>query len=162
MDFGIGGIIMSLDLERISSGVVATLVATPIIQDTKVLVLCVFLFELVDFITGCWKSSVIAHKSHKKFAFESIKAWRTIYKTILILVGIYLTYLLDYEVLTMKELYLPNYFCAFVCGVEFWSFLENAAQISDHPLFRWLRKFMKTKVEEGLDTNFDEITREEK
>lgn len=153
---------MNLDLERISSGVVATLVATPIIQDTKVLVLCVFLFELVDFITGCWKSSVLAHKKHQKFAFESIKAWRTIYKTILILVGIYLTYLLDYEVLTMRELYLPNYFCAFVCGVEFWSFLENAAQISDHPLFRWLRRFMKAKVEEGLDTNFDEITKEEK
>ncbi len=33
------------------------------------------------------------------------------------------------------------------------SFLENAAIISDHPLFRWLRKFMKFKVEEmaGLD-----------
>nr|DAD91508.1 MAG TPA: holin [Myoviridae sp. ctx322] len=152
---------MGLNTERLFSGVVASIVATPIIQDTKVLVLCVFIFELVDFITGCWKSSVIAHKSRKKFAFESIKAWRTIYKTVLILIGIYLAYILDYKVLTMKELYLPNYFCAFVCGVEFWSFLENAAQISDYPLFRWLRKFMKTKVEEGLDTNFDDITKED-
>lgn len=152
---------MGLNTERLFSGVVASIVATPIIQDTKVLVLCVFIFEFVDFITGCWKSYVIAHKSRKKFAFESIKAWRTIYKTVLILIGIYLAYMLDYEVLTMKELYLPNYFCAFVCGVEFWSFLENAAQISDYPLFRWLRKFMKTKVEEGLDTNFDDITKED-
>lgn len=152
---------MTLSVERFSSGVVASLLATPIIQDTKTLVLCVFIFEFIDFLTGCWKSAVLSHKNKEGFAFESIKAWRTIYKTILIIGGIYLMYLLDYHVLTMKVLYLPNYFCVFVCGIEFWSFLENAAVISNHPVFKWLSKYMKTKVEDELNTNFDEITKED-
>ena len=38
----------------------------------------------------------------------------------------------------------------FTCGVEFWSFLENAAQLSDAPLFRWLRRYAKRRMEKEL------------
>ena len=108
----------------------------------------VTVFELVDFVTGCIKSGVVAKRQGKKFAFESVKAWRTIYKYVFLLIGIVLCEMLDHTVALEGRLRFANYFTGFACGVEFWSFLENAAIISDHPLFRWLRKFMKFKVEE--------------
>ena len=55
-----------------------------------------------------------------------------------------------------------NYFTAFCCGVEFWSFLENAAVISDHPVFRWLRKFMKVKLEDQIGTTLEQMQNESK
>ena len=58
--------------------------------------------------------------------------------------------------LSDSRLRLANFFTAFCCGVEFWSFLENAAEISEHPIFRWLKKFMKHKVENELGEKFDE------
>ena len=63
--------------------------------------------------------------------------------------------MLDQTIAEETRLRFANWFTAFCCGVEFWSFLENAAVISDHPLFRWLRKFMKTKVEESTGIDFD-------
>lgn len=113
------------------------------------------LFELVDFVTGVIKSSVVAKRTKNRFAFESVKAWRTIYKYVFILIGIFLAEVLDMTI-SEERLRLANYFTAFVCGVEFWSFLENAAVISDHPIFRWLRKFMKFKVEDELGMTIDE------
>lgn len=50
---------------------------------------------------------------------------------------------------------------AFCCGVEFWSFLENAAVISEHPVFRWLRKFMKIKVEDQIGMTFEEAKKDD-
>jgi len=113
------------------------------------------IFEFVDFVTGCIKSAVVAKRKGEKFAFESIKAWRTIYKYVFLLIGIFLAELLDHTVANEGRLRLANYFTCFACGVEFWSFLENAAIISDHPLFRWLRKFMKLKVEETTGLTID-------
>ena len=37
-------------------------------------------------------------------------------------------------------------FTGFACGVEFWSFLENAAQLSDAPLFRWLKRYVRRRM----------------
>lgn len=119
------------------------------------LFICVIVFECVDFITGCWKSFVVARRKGENPAFESIKAWRTIYKVVLIFVGIVLSEMLD-AMLSDNRLRLANFFTAFCCGVEFWSFLENAAEISEHPIFRWLKKFMKHKVENELGEKFDE------
>ena len=34
-----------------------------------------------------------------------------------------------------------------ICGVELWSFLENASVLSDAKLFVWLRNYVKRKVE---------------
>lgn len=140
--------------EKIISGLLAGVVGA-FTENLFVLVCAAAIFEIVDFITGCWKSGVEAKAKGEKFAFESTKAWRTIYKAVFILVGIVLAEMLD-DVMTENRLRLANYFTAFVCGVEFWSFLENAAVISDYPIFRWLRKFMKTKVEKELDTTFEE------
>ena len=37
-------------------------------------------------------------------------------------------------------------FTGFTCGVELWSFLENASQLSDAPLFRWLRRYVRRRI----------------
>ena len=113
------------------------------------LFLAVIVFEVIDFGTGVLKSAVVSKRKGENPAFESIKAWRTIYKFVFILVGIVLSEILDHLIVE-ANLRLANYFTAFCCGVEFWSFLENAAIISDHPVFRWLRKYMKVKIEDEI------------
>lgn len=140
---------------KVCAGIIAGLFAT-FIDNLAILFIIVFIFELVDFITGIVKSAVLAHRKGERAAFESVKAWRTIYKCVFIFIGIFLAESLDYTIAEDTRLRFANYFTAFCCGVEFWSFLENAAVISNHPLFRWLRKFMKFKVEEQIGMGFDE------
>lgn len=143
---------MNLYHEKVMAGILAGFL-TVFTENLLPLFITVTVFELVDFITGCIKSAVVAKRKKERFAFESIKAWRAIYKYVFLLIGIVLTEMLDRTIANEGRLRLANYFTGFACGVEFWSFLENAAIISDHPVFRWLRKFMKFRVEEttGLD-----------
>lgn len=146
---------LTLYSNKIWAGAVAALIST-FVHDLLPLFVTVTIFEIVDFATGTLKSAVLAKRTGQHFAFESIKAWRTIYKYVFILAGIALAELLD-ATLAETRLRLANYFTAFCCGVEMWSFLENAAVISNHPIFRWLRKYMKFKVEEqlGMEANTD-------
>jgi hypothetical protein len=65
--------------------------------------------------------------------------------------GIVLAWMLESMVLTFAELHLAKIFTGFVCGVEFWSYLENAADISGHPIFTALRNLLKGKVENTLN-----------
>lgn len=143
--------------EKIGVGLVASLTAY-FVHSILPLIVCVIVFECFDFVTGVWKSAVVSKRKGERFAFESVKAWRTIYKIVFILAGIILAEMLD-AVVTEYHLRLANYFTAFCCGVEFWSFLENAAVISNHPVFRWLKKYMKEKVEDKID--FEKYQKEE-
>lgn len=143
---------------KLISGIVAGCIGA-LTNDLLPLFICVIVFEIVDFVTGCWKSAIVAKSKGGHFAFESIKAWRTIYKVIFIFVGIVLSEMLD-ATICEERIRLANIFTSFVCGVEFWSFLENAAVISDHPIFRWLRKFMKEKVEDKLGTDFNKLEKD--
>lgn len=129
-------------------------------NDLLPLFISVVVFESIDFVTGVIKSKVVANRKGEKFAFESVKAWRTIYKFVFILIGIMMAEMLDNIISDESRFRFANYFTAFCCGVEFWSFLENAAVISDHPIFRWLRKFMKVKIEDKIGTDFDEIKKD--
>ena len=142
------------------AGVFASLAAL-ICDNLLPLFVTVVLFEAMDFITGVIKSAVLAKRAGRRFAFESVKAWRTIYKVVFILIGIVLAEMLDKTIAEETRLRFANWFTAFCCGVEFWSFLENAAVISDHPLFRWLRKFMKLKVEDQLGMTLEEAQKED-
>lgn len=145
---------------KIFAGILAGFLSV-FVENLLPLFIMVTVFELVDFITGVIKSAVIAKRTKKRFAFESIKAWRTIYKYVFILIGIVLAEMLD-QALSETRLSFANYFTAFCCGVEFWSFLENAAVISDHPLFRWLRRFMKFKLEDKIGMAFEDAKKDEK
>ena len=53
-----------------------------------------------------------------------------------------MSWLLDACLLGFMQLRLARVFTGFLCGVEFWSFLENAARLSGAPLFRWLQRFV--------------------
>jgi len=145
---------------KMFAGVFASLAAL-ICDNLFPLFVTVVLFETMDFVTGVIKSAVLAKRAGRRFAFESVKAWRTIYKVVFILIGIVLAEMLDQTIAEETRLRFANWFTAFCCGVEFWSFLENAAVISDHPLFRWLRKFMRLKVEDQLGMTFEDAKKED-
>ena len=146
---------MTLYPAKILAGILAGFLSV-FVDNILPLFLMVTVFEFVDFVTGVIKSGVVAKRTKKRFAFESIKAWRTIYKYVFILIGIVLAEMLDQTIANETRLRFANYFTAFCCGVEFWSFLENAAVISDHPIFRWLRKFMKFKLEDEIGMTFED------
>ena len=118
------------------------------------LVLISLEFITIDFIVGVIASRVRAKRAGRlsEWGFESEKAWQTIWKAVFVFIGICLAHQLNEYIFTFVDLQLTNVFCGFVCGVEFWSILENSACISDHPVFRWLKKYMGKKVKElGID-----------
>ena len=103
-------------------------------------------FILVDFVTGVCASRAVARREARTWWFESRKAWRTINKLCFVVTGIVMTWLVDSLVLEFMELHLANIFTGFVCGVELWSFVENASIISQSSLFEWLGRWIKRRL----------------
>lgn len=122
------------------------------------LVLCALVFVAIDFVTGVAADRKRARRHSEPWGFESEKAWNTVVKLACVMAGIMLAWLIDSTILPHMNLRLANLFTGFVCGVEFWSYLENAAELSDHPVFRWLRRFMKDKLDKsiGNEQGFEE------
>ncbi len=114
------------------------------------LVVCALLFVAIDFATGVWASRRRARRKGTPWSFSSRRAWDTVLKAVFVMAGIVLAWLLESVVLTFVELHLAKIFTGFVCGVEFWSYLENAADISGHPLFRAARRLLKRRVDDSL------------
>lgn len=123
------------------------------------LVIVLLVFIAVDFITGLIASW------HRGEGFCSKKMWRTVYKTVFAITGVIMAHLLD-EVILMpaigSPLHLARFFTAFVCGTEFWSFLENASELSQHPIFRVVRKLMNNKFKDATGEDLDEAIKETK
>lgn len=105
------------------------------------------LFIVVDFITGVVASRAEARREGRRWWFESRKAWRTVIKAGFVAIAIVMMWVLDYHVLEFMNLNMAKLFTGFVCGVELWSFLENAATISRAPLFEWMSRWVKRRVE---------------
>ena len=105
------------------------------------------LFIVVDFITGVVASRAEARREGREWWFESRKAWRTVIKAGFVAIAIVMMWVLDYHVLEFMNLNMAKLFTGFVCGVELWSFLENAATISRAPLFEWMSRWLKRRVE---------------
>ena len=82
--------------------------------------------------------------------FESRKAWRTVAKAGFVATAIVMMWVIDHELLDFMHLNLAKLFTGFVCGVELWSFLENAAAISDSQLFEMLGRWVKRHVGEEV------------
>lgn len=110
------------------------------------LVFCALLFIVIDFITGVLADRKQALREGREWFFESGLARLTIRKAALTILTIAMARLLDCWVLPPLQLNLAKLFTGFVCGVEFWSFLENAAQLSEDPIFRWLRRYARRRV----------------
>ena len=126
------------------SGAVAALVA--LLCPITPLIITASVFIAIDFITGIYASSVNAKKEGREWRIESRKAWRTINKLCFVVTGIVMTWLIDSLVLQFMELHLANIFTGFVCGVELWSFFENATIISQSSLFEWLGRWIKRRI----------------
>lgn len=131
-------------LSKYVSGIVAALIA--LLCPITPLIITATFFVAIDFMTGILASYAAAKNSGQKWRLESRKAWRTVYKLCFIVTGIVMTWLVDSLVLGFMELNLANLFTGFVCGVELWSFVENAATISQSKLFKWLSRWIKSKL----------------
>ena len=107
---------------------------------------CALLFIGIDFVTGVAADRAAARRAGRPWYFESRKAGRTVTKLALTLTTIVMAWLLERWVLGFLQLPAARLCAGFACGVEFWSFLENAAQLSDGPLFRCLRRYVRRRI----------------
>ena len=115
------------------------------------LIASAMLFVTIDFITGVLASRTEAHRTGQVWRLESRKAWRTVTKAGFVALAIVMMWIIDSTILGFMHLNLANIFTGFVCGVELWSFLENATAISDSPLFSWLGRWVKRRVTREVD-----------
>ncbi|WP_418982346.1 phage holin family protein [Alistipes sp.] len=129
---------------KLVSGAAAAL--TALFAPIAPLVACTMLFIGIDFLSGVAADRTAARHAGRPWCFESRKAWRTVVKLALTLTAIAMAWLIDSCVLGFLQLNLARLFTGFTCGVELWSFLENAAQLSDAPLFRWLRRYVGRRI----------------
>jgi phage-related holin len=136
-------------LFRYFSGIATAL--TALLCPIAPLIIATSVFILIDFITGVIASRAEARRAGREWWFESRKAWRTVLKLGFVLTSIVLISVIDSHILGFMNLNLANIFTGFVCGVELWSFLENATTISDSPLFSWLGRWVKRRVKKEVD-----------
>ncbi len=125
---------------RLVSGMAAAVAA--LFAPVAPLIGCALLFIGVDFLTGVTASRAEARRQGQRWRFESAKAWRTLRKAALAVTAIAMAWLLDSYVLDNTPPQLARLFTGFTCGVELWSFLENAERISNDPLFNRLRRLV--------------------
>lgn len=97
----------------------------------------------IDFLTGVAADRAAARREGRTWYFESREAWRTVRKLGFAIVAIAMARIVD----TLPAgLFPPDFarlFAGFVCGVEMWSFLENACRMGDSRLLRRLRRFVR-------------------
>lgn len=115
------------------------------------LIATALLFIAIDFVTGIMASRTVARREGREWWIESRKAWRTVYKAGFTAVAIIMMWLIDHVLLGFMNLNIANMFTGFVCGVELWSFLENATTISSSPLFSWLGRWVKRRITKEVD-----------
>ena len=130
-----------------------------ILVPLRPLLIVLVAFIAIDFITG------LVASWHRGEGFCSKKMWRTIYKCAFAFTGVVMMHLLDEVVLLptrTSPLHLANYFTAFVCGTEFWSFLENGSELSQHPVFRIVRRLMNNKFKEATGEDLDQTIKDTK
>ena len=110
------------------------------------LIATTLLFIVMDFLSGVAADRAAARRADRAWYFESRKAWRTVAKAALVLTAIAMAWLLDTCVLDFLQLNVARLFAGFTCGVELWSFLENAAQLSDAPFFLRMRRYVRRRI----------------
>jgi phage-related holin len=117
------------------------------------LAIVAFVFVVIDFILGLFVSIRV-----RKVGFMSEKLYKSIWKLLGIEVSICLAYLLDaYVIAPSLSLHLANIFTGIICGTELWSILTHFAILSDHPVFRLIKKWGKAEIENkvGAMKDFD-------
>ena len=133
---------------RFINGLIVAL--TSLFAPIREVVICALIFILIDFVTGILASRAESKARGERWYFSSREAWRTIRKTGLVLLTIGMCWLVECCILNFVALHLTRIVAGAICGVELWSFLENAAVLSDRRLFVWLRGYVKRKVEREI------------
>ena len=109
------------------------------------LVLCAVLFVGVDFVTGVLADRHKVRAVGGVWAFESRKAWHTVTKLSLVMVGIIMAWLIDAILLPFSGV------CAWLTSLPdcvrraFWSYWRTLRPISGHDLFRSAADFLRSK-----------------
>ena len=67
------------------------------------------------------------------------------------LLAIAMSWLVESCVLDFMTLNLAKIFTGFTCAVEFWSFLENASQLSEAPMFVWLKRYVRRRLRKEVE-----------
>lgn len=134
-------------LYRFFNGCAASLAA--LFAPLAPLVWCVTLFIAVDFVTGVAASRVSARRAGRRWRFESREAWRTVQKLGFVIIALGMACMIDSVTAGLFAPDLTRLFGGFVCGVELWSFLENACRISDAPALRWLSRLVGGRIRKG-------------
>ena len=139
---------------RCANGAILGLAA--LFAPIKPLILCALSFILIDFVTGIVASRCEAKQRGERCYFSSHEAWRTIRKAGFVLLTISMCWLIEWCILDFVTLNLTRIITGAICGVEMWSFLENASVLSDAKVFEWLRNYVKRKVEKEIGEYEDE------
>ncbi len=135
-------------LYRLFSGLVAAVAA--VMAPAVPIISTALVFIGVDFLSGIAADRATAHREGRRWFFESHKAWHTVVKASLTVTAIAMGWLLDVCVAEVVNLHVARLLAGFTCGVELWSFLENAAQLSDAPFFRTMRRFLRRRIGEEV------------
>lgn len=110
------------------------------------IILVVLLVVFFDLFTGVWASYIQGK------GIKSKRMVKTIYKVAIYICIIYLFFAIDKE---MQMIELHKVMAWVIVGFEMYSILENATKITDHRIFRILRKLMEDKLEDQ-GVNIDE------
>lgn len=114
------------------------------------IIICALVFVAIDFVTGVAASRSIARRRGEVWYFESCEAWRTVRKAGFVITAIAMTWLLESCILDFMQLHLTRLFAGMICGVEMWSFLENASALSDARLFGWMRQYVHRRIKKEI------------
>jgi hypothetical protein len=126
----------------VSISIIAVLgIFTPIVPLTIV----VTLFIVIDWIVG-----FIVSKRIRKQGFLTHKFYNTVYKLIGAWLSIMLAFLIEKYIFKSEALYISHGIAGIICGADFWSILSNFAILSDHPVFRLIKKWAKSEIENKI------------
>ena len=137
------------DLFRFFKSLVVALLS--LFAPVQPIICCALCFIAADFVSGVAASATVAKREKRAWYFESREAWRTLYKSGVVVIAIGMMWILESCVLDFVNLNLTKLFAGFICSVEMWSFLEYAAQLSDAPLLEWMRKYLHRRIEKQID-----------
>lgn len=106
------------------------------------LTVCALVFVGTDFVTGVIADCRRTIRCGRRWRFESRQAWRTVRKAGFLVTAIAMAWMMDVCILDSANMQTARLIAGFACGVELWSVLENASDITGSPLFMHLRRLM--------------------